>query len=84
MCFYRYKLLLDMLMVIIHSSHTTLFDVTEKDDTGVHVEDIVDKECLTKEVDMSVKGATPAENCDISQKKDQETHTVDVSNEFDT
>lgn len=74
-------------MVIIHSFHTTFFDVTEKDNTGAHVEDIVDKECLTKEVGMSakeVKGARSAENCDISQKKDQETHTVDVSNEFDT
>ncbi|KAL8113235.1 hypothetical protein AgCh_020527 [Apium graveolens] len=53
---------------------------TEKDTTGVHVEDIVDKECLTKEVDMSVKevkGARSAENCEISQEKDQETHTVD-------
>lgn len=74
-------------MVIIHSFNTTLFYVTEMDNTGVHVEDIVDKECLTKEVDMSVKevkGARSAENCDIFQKKDQGTHTVDVSNEFDT
>ncbi|KAK1375509.1 hypothetical protein POM88_031702 [Heracleum sosnowskyi] len=54
--------------------------LTERDNTGAHVEDIVDKECLTKEVYMSVKevkGARSAENCDISQKKDQETHTVD-------
>lgn len=78
-------------MIIIHSFHTILFDFTEEDSTGVHVKEIVDKECLAKEVDTSlkeVKGARSASNCDTSQKKDQdkqsrdqEIHTVDVSNE---
>lgn len=72
-----------------------MFDVTEKrDNGGVHVEEIVDKECLTKEVDVpdkEAKGARSARNCDLSVKKDekkqsseQEIHTVNVSNEFDT
>lgn len=73
------------------SLNITLNDDTEKKDTGLN-DEIVEKEGNAK-VDMPVKErkGLSAKNCETPPKKvqknkilDQEMHTVDVSNKFDT
>ncbi|KAL1829561.1 hypothetical protein ACET3Z_007973 [Daucus carota] len=69
-----------------HQDQNGFVSAEKRDNGGVHVEEIVDKECLTKEVDVpdkEAKGARSARNCDLFAKKDekkqsseQEIHTV--------
>lgn len=77
----------DNIILTIYNLRTTLNNNSEKKDyTEVHVEEIVEKKCTTKEVDLSVKevkGARSTKNSEVPQKKQSRDQEIpDVSNDF--